>query len=78
MGVVLALRYIRLFPYFPKDGFTLSWKMPLAQIADVKKFPLNYDISLNMKKTEKEERRSFLILGNKLIQSDEYGIVFGL
>ena len=40
--------------------------MPWTQMGEVKKFPPNYDISLNMKK---EERRSFFIF--KLIQSDE-------
>ena len=50
-------RYIGYFPiygYFPKDGFTLSWKMTLTQMDDVKKFLSNYDISLNMKKKKKE------------------------
>ena len=56
-GCCFSLRYIRLFPQ--------SVKMVL-QIGNVKKFPLNYNISLNMKK-----KKNKLFDINKLIQSDK-------
>ena len=63
MGVVLALRYIRLFPiygYFSKDSFTFI-ENTVHPNGRREKFPAE---SQHFFKHEKEERRSFLILIN--------------
>ena len=57
-GCCFSLRYIRLFPYlrlFPKDDFTLSWKMQYTN-GRREKFPAE---SQYFFKPEKEDRRSY-------------------
>ena len=49
-----VLGYFPIYGYFPKDGFTLSWKMPWTQMDDEKNFPPNHNTSLNMKKKKEE------------------------